>query len=385
MKGTRPAEAARSSSGIKVLQLGKYYPPVLGGIELHLKDLCESLQKKGVHTECIVSDTAKIGSVGKAGGIKVRRVGKIIRRLPPISPSLPFHLKRVQDGFDIIHLHMPNPSAEVSCLMTRPRNLVVTYHADIVDKPGYHLYIPLQKKVLAMAKKIIVSSEQYVRLSPVLKQFRKKCVVVPLGIDTSIFMNADRSRTKKLRKNFKGPVFLFVGRLVKYKGLQYLLKAMRRVKGTLIIVGNGPLRQLIKEQVKRYGLQGRVHKFFRVGQDALPDFYHAADIFVLPSVTKAEAFGIVQLEAMASGKPVISTRLGTGVESVNIDGKTGLVVPPCSSAALGEAMRRLGAEDKLRARLGTAGKKRVMEHFTRELMADRAIQVYQDILRPGKR
>ncbi len=346
---------------MRVLHIGKYFPPVKGGIETHVRDLCMGLAKKGMDVTCVVS--ADKSSVENFQGIKLIRIADLFSSRHPFNLGLVPFLKR--NHFDIVHLHMPNPCAEVSCLLAKPKRLVVSYHADIVSKFGSSLYLPFQRKVLRMAEKILVSSDSYANNSSVLKPFLHKCVVVPYGIDAKKF-------SSKSDVDVSRPLFLFVGRLVPYKGLKYLVQAMKRVDGTLIVAGNGPLLSKLRSQVKKLGLDSRVRILVDVSDDELSALYNACDVFVLPSVTRAESFGIVQLEAMACGKPVIST-----VDFVNVHGRTGLVVPPKGVDSLSKAMNTLGVDKKLRLRLGRYSKRLVEKEFTVEKMIDRVLRVYQ--------
>ncbi len=353
---------------MKVLQLGKYYPPVKGGIENHVRDVCEGLVKKRQHVVCVVSSASVFGRSGNIKGVDVVRLSKLPFVRHPVNLSLPSYLKKVVNNFDVVHLHLPNPWAELACLLVKPKKLVVSYHADVVGKLGSSLYLLLQRKILRMADRIIVASPQMLE-SRALQEFRGKCVVIPYGIDMRKLEKFDRKIVIPLRNHHR-PIFLFVGRLVKYKGLKYLIKAMKRVNGTLFIVGNGPLLDALRSNA-RYGVF-----FYPAVSDAeLPNFYRACDVFVLPSITKAEAFGIVQLEAMACKRPVISTKLGTGVEFVN---ETGILVPPADVDALVNAMNKL-QDWKLRALIGRKSFERVAKEFNSDLMLKRLLDLYSSL------
>jgi rhamnosyl/mannosyltransferase len=183
-------------------------------------------------------------------------------------------------------------------------------------------------------------------------------------------MDADTHRSDAIRALGRPPRVLFVGRLVYYKGLRVLIDAMSRCPGTLFIVGDGPLENDLRRQVAALGLDARVRFFGRVLDRDLPAFYHASDMFVLPSVAKTEAYGLVQVEAMAAGLPVVSTNLPTGVPWVNQDGVTGLVVPPDDPVALGGALRQLSEAAALRRTLGENGRRRAEALFSREQMVE---------------
>lgn len=362
---------------MQVLHLGKYYPPVPGGIESHVRAVCAGIARNAEVT-CVVSSTGRAGSRGQDGRTRVLSFGKLFRSLPPVNPALPAWFSRNRCRFDIVHVHTPNPWAELCCLLFPPKRLVVSYHADIVGKLLAPLYLPLQKLLLRRADAIVTGSRALVASSRMLRPLARKCTVIPYSVDGARLRRADKNVVARLQKLGKPPYFLYVGRLVQYKGLSVLLDAMRGVPGTLFVVGVGPLLPKLRSQAATAALAGRVHFFPKVLDEALPDFFHAADVFVLPSVTRAESFGIVQLEAMACGKPVIGTRLGTGVEEVNVHGKTGLIVPPYDAHALAEAMRVLAERPAVRARLGAQARKHAQKYSARA-MADATLAVYRRV------
>jgi rhamnosyl/mannosyltransferase len=223
---------------------------------------------------------------------------------------------------------------------------------------------------------VIVSSPNLAAESAVVRHARR-VAVIPFGIPTERFRRLDtrqRELAARLRASSAGPRVLFVGRLVYYKGVQVLLEAMAKSGGTLILVGEGPLEGELRRQAAALGIASRVVFAGRVENDDLPAYYHAADLFVLPSVARTEAFGVVQLEAMAAGVPVISTNLPTGVPWVNQHGDSGLVVEPGDVDGLSRAIQRLGTDKELRARLGAAASARAESFFSRRRM----VQLFRD-------
>lgn len=313
---------------MKVIHLGKYYYPEKGGIETYIQSLVENVPVK---QEVIVSNTNTRTSEELIGKAKVTRLARLFKMF-----SLDFNLGLVskiqKSKADIYHLHMPNPMAELAFLIARPYGrLVVTWHSDVVRQkmfmPFYKIII---RKILDKADKIIVTSPQYLESSIYLKDYRQKCIVIPLAIDFSKFEKTESicDNISLIRKDFKRKIVLFVGRLVYYKGLEYLIDAVRDIDVDLLVIGEGPLRnKLEKISSKNVHFLGNV-------KDTLP-YYHACDVFVLPSIERSEAFGLVQLEAIACRKPVISTKLGTGVEFVN---KFGTKVTPKNILTLRKAI-----------------------------------------------
>jgi len=182
----------------------------------------------------------------------------------------------------------------------------------------------------------------------------------------------------KIRDRYGKRIVLAVGRLVYYKGFEYLVRAMREVDGVLLVVGEGPLRNKLQKEITRYGIADRVFLLGNVAE--LSPIYHACDVFVLPSIARSEAFGIVQLEAMACGKPIVNTKLDSGVNYVSPDGVSGITVPPEDSDALSAAIGRLLDDPDLQRRCGEAGLARVLNEFTLERTADRVCEIYDEIL-----
>lgn len=341
---------------MKLLQLGKYWD-FKGGIETQFRNLCNNLTGK-VNLKIVHSST---NSKTKIFGNRysVASYGKILST--PISPSL---VKYITDS-DIIHLHLPNPAAELAYLIARPKGkLIVSYHSDIVrQKKAFLLYKPIFKRILEKADAIIVAAPQ-MKDSEMLKQFQDKCVVIPYGIDINV-------KTKAIKQ--EKPIVLFVGRLVYYKGAEYLIKAMEDIDAELLIVGDGPLKKKLMQ------ISSKPIFLDEVSDEKLDELYNSCSVFVLPSVEKSEAFGIVQLEAMLRGKPVISTELGTGTSFVNIHEKTGFVVKPRDITELKSAIEKVLNNKKLAKKLGVNARARVIKEFSDKLMASRILKVYKNL------
>ena len=368
---------------LRVLHVGKFYPPHKGGMETHLRDLCERLRPR-VEAEVVVASDSRAGSDESAGGVRVSRVGTLLKL--GSSPVCPGMARRIRDSkADIVHLQFPNPTGILSYLASGRRGrLVVTYQSDIVrQKILGRAFRPLLYHVLRRADRIIATSPNYVESSDVLRDFRERCRVIPLGIPTERFERADERAVREIRERYGPRVVLGVGRLVYYKGFEHLVRAMRGVEGQLVIVGEGPLRAALEREAEECGVGGRVH-FAGEVEDVTP-YFQAADVFAFPSTARSEAFGIVQLEAMASGVPVVNTALRSGVPYVSPDGVSGLTVPPGDAEALAAALRKLLGDASLRARLGAAGRRRAREEFGADLMAERTFRLYEEVLSRGQR
>ena len=367
-----------SERKLKVVHVGKYYWPVRGGIETYLRDLCACTRGRVDLTVLVSNDRLRTveESVEGVRVIRVRRWAQIAST--PICPALRRRLRRIEA--DIVHVHLPNPMAEVAWLLARPdAKLVVTFHGDIVrQKLLFRLYRGIGEKFLRRADRIIAGAPQNVEHSPVLSRFRDKCVVIPYGIDPGAFaLTPEREkRVAELRARFGPRVVFFIGRHVYYKGIEHLVRAMTELDAHAVIGSDGPLTDSLKSLARSLGVERKITFAGRISDDDLPCYYHACDVFCLPSIARSEAFGLVQLEAMACGKPVVNTSLTTGVVYASLDGITGLTVEPANASALAAALGKLFADDALRLRLGAQGLDRVRREFTHDLHVRRILDLY---------
>jgi len=363
---------------MRVLHIGKFYPPHKGGMESHLQQLCTSLQRT-VDVTAIVSSEHSGTSQEVDQGVQIFRVGThAVVWSAPICPGMPAAIRRVPA--DVVHLHHPNPAAVLSYFLSGHRGkLIVSYHSDIIRQaPLDWVFNPLLHRLLRRSRAVLSMSPNYLESSPILNCYREKCHVVPHGIDPADFSHADPASVSAIRQQYGPRIVLAIGRLVYYKGFEFLIRAMASVDGHLLIVGSGPLHAHLLHTAQALGIADRV-TFLGEVEHVVP-LYHAADIFVLPSVARSEAFGIAQLEAMACSKPVINTQLDSGVPYVSLNGISGITVPPGDSQALACAINTLLDNDALRLRFGAAGRRRVSEEFTLELMTQRMLGLYREVL-----
>ena len=362
---------------MKVVHFGKYYPPYRGGMESFLAALCRGLVERGVECEAIVAADGDHPSVDVDAGVRVRRLRSLgTFRSMPVCPVALRALRGLRA--DIINLHHPNPMADISYLLSRPQaHLVVTYHSDIISQSWLRLlHAPLLHKILAKADAIVATSEHYVDSSPVLQRYRRKIRIIPLGFDPPAFEMGEFWDNPKRNE----PRYLFVGRLVPYKGVLVMLEALRYVPGNLWIAGTGPLEGRLRTLVRENNLQDRVEflgdisereKFFRLA---------ACDALILPSLNRAEAFGIVLLEAMAMGRPVVVSDLPTGVRLLVQDGITGFRFPPGEAQALARVLRHLADNPAQAKRLGKSGQQLVRAEYFTARMVKRYLDLYNELL-----
>jgi rhamnosyl/mannosyltransferase len=243
-------------------------------------------------------------------------------------------------------------------------------------------YQPLLNWLLRRASRIVVATPPQLEHSPVLPRYRSKCAVIPFGLDLARFLTPPEPTggIETARALAGGrPILLNIGRLVGYKGQRHLIEALRHTGAVAWLVGSGPLRGELEQVARDHGVADRVRFWGEVPDDLLPRLLHACDVFVLSSITPNEAFGLVQVEAMACGKPVICGQLASGVPYVNQHGHTGLVVPPGDVPALAKAIRTLGDNPGLRQTLGDAGRARAIAEFSLERMIDRYWRLLHEV------
>lgn len=363
---------------IRVLQIGKYYHPYRGGFESSLYTLVNELKDK-LNVCVLVSHIKPKTTIEKIRNLSVIRLASFGRILSqPITPMLPFWIKRLKA--DIIHLHLPNPLAMISYLIVSPEGkLIISYHNDIIRQKIATIFLmPLLAKILHKADAIVATSENLINSSLFLKKFRQKCHIIPHGIDIERFKANSEvlKKSEKLRSDINKPIILFVGRLVYYKGLKYLIKAMKNIDAKLMVIGKGPQQFKLKLSAKFWNVSNKILWLGDIADKLLPLYYHACDLFVLPSCENSESFGLVILEAQAAGKPIISTNLPTGITFTNLHQRTGLVVPPKDSLALAQAINYLLAAKELREEYGQNGRERVRQEFTKEGMAEKILALY---------
>jgi glycosyltransferase involved in cell wall biosynthesis len=355
---------------MRILHLAKYYWPRSGGMERVVQTLVEGAANLGHQVEVVAVES--LGSSAQPG-----------RPRSPVTRAFSFAAlgsQEIAPGYiaaawkraDIIHVHHPHPLADLACLLragTTP--VVVTQHADALRS----IYRPMTRLVIRRARAVVVPSRAHLALSRELSGFESKVEVIPFGID--------QTRWQVVPPPPPGapPRAIFIGRLVAYKGLDILLRALEQVPDLrLDIVGSGPEGPRLRTLAQALAITDRVRWYGEYPDDDLPRRMADADFLVLPSVTVEEMFGLVVLEAMAAGRPVITTALPSAVREVNVPGITGLEVPLRDVGALTRALEVMSRDAGRRQVMGEAGRRRVAERFTQSAMAEKHIELYQRIL-----
>jgi rhamnosyl/mannosyltransferase len=243
------------------------------------------------------------------------------------------------------------------------------------------LYQPLQSWLIRRAEVIVGTTPPYLKASPFLQKAQQKTVAIPIGIPKPI---PQREQAAEIKTKYKGKKIIFaLGRLVKYKGFDYLIKAAYQLGEEYIVLigGKGPLHEELQTLIETKGIGDRVKLMGFVKDEELPAYYEACDLFCLSSIWKTEAFAIAQVEAMSFGKPVVATHIaGSGVDWVNDDGVSGLNVAPKDSDALADAISRILTDETLYARLSDGARQRYETMFTQEEMVERCLQLYKKII-----
>ena len=377
---------------MRILHLGKYYAPQRGGIESYLQALAEWMTARGETVGALVHQRPGVwrSDIETMGGVEIRRVACVGAPVyTPMSPTFPLALSRALREFnpDLLHLHLPNPSCFAALASPRARRLpwVVHWHSDIPpDAPdwrlrlGYRAYRPFERALLKRARAIIATSQSYVDASAALAPWRSKVTVIPLGIEDV----ALPAPSHDLWPHERGLRLLAVGRLSHYKGFEVVIDALANSRDArLVLVGEGEAAAALHARAAERGVAQRIHFAGGLDEAALLSAYASADAFVLPSLNRGEAFGLVLLEAMRARLPVIASAIaGSGVVEVVAGDATGLLVAPNDANALAHAI--LQFEDAARRKqMGEAGRRRWAESFTLQRSAERVLALYRGVLK----
>lgn len=372
---------------MKVLHVSKFFPPVMGGIESVAWELVEGLNRQGITTQVLCAHHQAFGVHQQApAGYDIWRTGSWARVLSTsICPAMPLQLARLARKVDVIHVHMPDPMSAAALWMLQPRaKLVVHWHSDVIrQRRALRLYEPLQRWVLNRADAVLATSPPYAGTSQALQRCAGKVTVVPIGISDNPQPNSTQV-AQALRQRFKGKTMVFaLGRMTYYKGFDVLIHAAARLPDScaVMIGGDGELLAEYRSLVNRLGLAGKVHLLGKVLDHELKGHFEACDIFCMPSIVRAEAYGVAMLEAMVMGKPVVATNIeGSGVPWVNLHGLTGLNVSAQDPLALSEALNDLIADAPKRLRMGVAARQRYESEFRADQMTERVAGVYRRLM-----
>jgi glycosyltransferase involved in cell wall biosynthesis len=368
-----------------IVVVGKYYPPVFGGVERYAYDVARIAAKEHRVT-VLVHDQGPDDRVEKADNVTVIRCGtKRIVKAQPISPSMFGHFRSLRP--DLVQFNAPNFWAAAVVLLSGYKGpLMVTHHADVFGRPLLRRAVmPIYRSLVGRAGCVAVNSLKNGFASRDLPKSAGPLVAIPHGVDHTIYSvtKSDREKAMAERRRLAGdaPVVGFVGRFVRYKGLPVIVEAMSRLQGVhALMIGDGPLRKQIEKSARAAGLSERMHFLGNVDETTKIRLLSVMDLLLLPSTDTTESFGVIQIEAQLMEIPVIASHLPTGVTDVTIDGETGILVPPGDPDALGRAIARLLDDRDLASGLGRAGRAHALRHFTFGTFEQRFEQLFEALL-----
>ncbi len=360
-----------------------YYPDTRGGIEEVVRQIVLNTKSYGVETRIFTLTSDPVTKVVEIDGVKVFRALLTLKIAScGMSISAFKQFKNLVDWADIVHYHFPWPFADLLHISARVnKKTVITYHSDVVRQKRWLItYKTLMNSFLAQIDVIVATSDNYIESSNILQQYRHKVCTIPLGISKQSYPVPTEQKITEIENKVGKDFFLFVGTLRKYKNLHILLDVLKNITLQCVIVGSGPEEKALKHYAKKMQITnvkftGRVSDIDKVA------FIKLCRALVLPSNLRSEAFGVVLLEGAMYKKPLISTELGTGSSYVNIDGKTGIVVPPSNMDALQEAMLLLDRDEVLANKMGQAAFERYNELFTGEVMGEQYAELYEALLK----
>ena len=377
-----PADSARK---ISVLNFGKYFPPVSGGIEVHTKLLAEFLSGRYDLTVLVHSADTRTTVEAMDGYQVIRMATQFKISTQPFSFGMIGHLLKTR--YDVIHLHAPNLWASTLTGILRGKaKLVITHHADILGRGMLGaLVVQLYRRVARKADLLLLMSMNTFESSVDLAGVAAKIRVVPHAVEPGLFPASPGELLKaaEIRARLAGsrPTLVFAGRLVPYKGLDVLVRAAPRLGDLrVLVIGTGPERASLEAQALALGVSEKFVFLGNVPESDKNATLRAGDVFVFPSTTAAEAFGIAQVEAQLCGLPVVTSLLPTGVTDVTRDGVTGLCVPPQDADALARAINRLMADAPLRQKFGNAGLARAHANYVPEAVRRKLLAAYDELL-----
>ncbi len=369
---------------MKILHIYKaYYPESIGGIEKFIYSLSTALHSAGIENSIVTTTKSKQQRQEKVGACAVHYFPSNLEIAScPMSISMLRNFRQLANKFDLLHYHFPWPFADMLHLTAGlDKPTVITYHSDIVKQRWLkHAYTPFMQRFLQSVDTIVATSNNYLQSSPILKEHKDKTIVIPMGLDHSLYPNPEDETITKWKQQLGENFFLFVGVLRYYKGLEFLLEAVNDSSLPLVIIGSGPeevkLKKIVAEKnIKNVRFVGQVSEVDKIAM------YKLCRAVIAPAHLRSEAFCLSLLEGLLFNKPLISTDIGTGTSFVNKHGKSGLVVKAKEPLAMRQAMLALQNDEGLYQKLQQGAEQHYQEHFTTKMMRDNYITLYKEICR----
>ena len=368
-----------------IVIIGKYYPPEWGGVERYVYDVAR-FAAKTYRVTVLVHNKRNEDCIENHHNLKIIRCGtSTIVSGQPISRSMLMHLRALKP--DLVHLNAPNFWAAAMLMIARYRGpLIITHHADVFGRPFIKRFVlPIYHHLVGRADCVVVNSTKNALCSTDLPRRAGPFVTIPHGLNEKIyqldFPTKEDVARERVRLAGHAPLVGFLGRFVRYKGLSVIVDALAQLPGVhALMIGDGPLREQTVQRAKAAGIADRMHFLGSLDEQEKVRRLAMIDVLLLPSTDTTEAFGVVQIEAQLLGKPVIASRLPTGITDVTIDNETGLLIPPGDPDSLGRAITKLIADPDLRARFGENGRIHALKYFTLDVFNRRFGELFDTVL-----
>ena len=360
------------------------FPDSMGGVEQVINQIAEGASRQGIDNTVLSLARIPNRQVTHLNGYRVCRAPLDFEVASTgFSWSALKWFRTLSRDVDLIHYHFPWPFMDVAHFLSAVRvPTVVTYHSDIVNQRRLlKLYEPLQNAFLGRVSRIVATSPNYSRSSPVLHRFAQKTEVIPLGIGKPPSLTGDQLHDWQRR--FSGRFFLFVGVLRYYKGLHSLLEAARGTSYPIVIAGHGPESFALQARARELNLKN-VHFLGSISEQDKEALLQLCYAMLFPSHLRSEAFGVSLLEAAQHGKPMVTCEIGTGTSYVNLDGETGIIVAPDTPDELRSAMHYLWENQDVAAEMGRKAKLRCDEMFAADKMVDSYVALYRRLVAEGR-
>lgn len=370
---------------MRILHIGKYYPPYYGGIEKVNFDLVESLNNLGYRTDVLCFNDSNI-STSEMRRYRIDRKSVLFKLLnTPISISLFYHLFNYRNNYDIIHIHTPNPIGSLALLFINFKGkIVIHWHSDIINQIfSMFFFIPFQFLLLKKATRIVVTSSDYLKESKDLRKFHFKCTVIPIGINKLVYFQKDQSIFSKIQSFSNKKIIFSLGRLVNYKGFEYLINSAKIIPNNyqILIGGDGPDFEKLNSQIINNNFCDKVILLRNLSENNKLELYKRCDVFCLPSINRAEAFGVVLIEAQSFGCAIVTTNIkGSGILSIIKHNYNGLIVEPQNSVELANAFMEIINNKNLSLTLRSNSIKEFNEKFKLQDMTKKVADLYDNIL-----
>lgn len=375
---------------MKVLQLGKHYPFNYGGIERFYFDLAKELTTQGVECDIFCANESKNNKIFMEENIKIITYGRFaFKASTSLSYKIFLQLKAIINDYDILHVHAPDPMITIALSILKPKvPIIIHWHSDIVKQKNLKkMFLPFQNWLLNNAKLIIATSPNYIESSSDLSKYKYKCKAIPSGLNPKRLL-LDNEIYNNLKTQYKNKKIIYsFGRMSDYKGFEYLIESSKYLSDEFIVlIAGGGNRSKYENIIKELKLSEKVKLLGRIDDREVGAYYNLADIFVLPSISRNEAFGLVQAEAMYFAKPIVSTNIeGSGVSYVNQDMSTGLIIPIKNPKAIADACIKVLNDKKLYDSFSVNARKRFDKYFDIKSITQEIIKKYKEVLNDNKK